>query len=141
MSDILHISLAVAGFVLVVWIAGVIQNRRMRRVAAKRSEDLICSFARSLDCRHLDTQVIRATYEEFQHYLQDVSPTFPIRRTDRFEKDLHIDGDDVTDILVAVTKRCDRVNEFTAAWPKERKIETVADLIQYVCNLPKSHVA
>jgi acyl carrier protein len=141
MSDILHISLAVAGFILVLGIATVIINRRLRRLAAERSADSICSFARSLDYRHLDTQVIRAAYEEIQRYLESVSPRFPIRTTDRLEQDLHMDYEDAVDIAISIAKRCKRDLQPSAAWPRERRLQTVADVIYFVCDLPKSHVA
>lgn len=140
MSDILRIGLLVSGFFLVVWIACVIDTKRLRRLTTKRQTDSICSFARSLDFRRLDTKVIRAVYDELQHYFDYVSPTFPIRTTDRFDRDLHMDGDDVADIFSTVAKRCGRDLQFTAIWPKERRVETVADMIHNICDLPKRHV-
>ena len=141
MSSVLQIAVPVAGFILVVWIATVIINSRLRRLAAERSSDSICSFTRSLDYRCLDTQVIRATYDEVQHYLDSVSPKFPIRATDRLEQDLHIDYEDTADMLVAIAKQCGRDLQPSEAWPRKLRFETIADLIHFVCDLPKSHVA
>ena len=138
MSSFLHIAIPVAGFIVVLWIASIIDSRRMRRVAAERTEDSICTFARSLDCRTLDTQVIRAVYEEFQRYYRG---SFPIRTADRIDQDLKMDRDDLADIFISVAKRCGRDLQYTASWPKERRVETVADMIYNICDLPKSHVA
>jgi acyl carrier protein len=141
MSSVLQIAVPVAGFILVLGIATVIINRRLRRLAVERPADSICSFARSLDYRRLDTQVIRAAHEELQRYLESVSPKFPIRTTDRLEQDLHIDYEDTADILITVAKRCGRDLQSSEAWPRKLRFETVADLIYFVCDLPKSHVA
>jgi hypothetical protein len=138
MSSFLHIAVPVAGFIAVLYIASIIEGRRLRRMAAERTGDSICTFARSLDFRHLDTQVIRATHEELQrHY----GGSFPIRTTDRFDEDLQMDRDDLSDIFISVAKRCGRDLQFTETWPKDRRVETVADMIHNICDLPKSHVA
>ena len=141
MSSVLQIALPVTGFFLVIWIATVIINNRLRRLAAERSSDSICSFTRSLDYHRLDTQVIRATYDEVQRYLDSVSPKYPIRATDRFEQDLHIDYEDIAEILVAIAKRCGRDLQPSQAWPRKLRFETIADLVYFICDLPKNNVA
>src|SRR5471032_295887 len=50
-----------------------LQRRRLRALAAQRSGESICDFARSFDARAVDTWVIRAVYEALQDYLASPS--------------------------------------------------------------------
>lgn len=42
---------------------------RLARMAQGRAGESICQFARSIDCRRVDTWVVRAVYEELQRSL------------------------------------------------------------------------
>ena len=53
-------------------------RRRIRSLAAERSGDSICQFARSLPYRQLDTSVIRHVYEAVQTEIAlPVAPLLP----------------------------------------------------------------
>src|SRR4051812_6326774 len=60
-------------------------------LAKARPGESICTFARSFDCRAVDTRLIRATVEELQPW---IPPGFPLRHTDRLGGDLRIDNED-----------------------------------------------
>src|SRR5262245_48507556 len=66
-------------------------RKRMNALAASRSGESICTFARAFDRRTTDTWVIRAVYEQVQAQLDDIYACFPIRPNDRLTEDLKID--------------------------------------------------
>src|SRR4051812_27052220 len=71
---------AAFGAIIVVGMAlATFETRRLRRIASARPDDSICTFARAFDCRSTDAAIIRAVYEELQHYYAYVTPSFPIR--------------------------------------------------------------
>ena len=85
------------------------RKRRLKAMAAARSGESVCTFARSFDCAATDTWVIRAVYEQLQSYLQSEVPTFPLRRDDNLVKQLGIDPEDLAVDLVdeiATTLEC-----------------------------------
>ena len=71
------------------------EKKHFARLLQTRSEASICHFARSIDCRHVDTWVVRAVYEELQACLAHHRARFPLRVTDRLGADLQIDGDEL----------------------------------------------
>lgn len=116
-------------------VAGVIdliERRRQRRVAAERTRESICSFARSFNCRAVDTWVVRAVFEEVMIYVK-----FPVRAADRLEKDLRIDPED-TDILAeAVAQRTGRSLDQCENNPLYGKITTVGELVEFCNHQPR----
>ena len=58
--------LIICGSVLVLVIWGVIDHFRMKQIATKRGDPNICEYARSFDCRRVDTKIIRAVWDEVQ---------------------------------------------------------------------------
>ena len=57
-------------------------QQRIDRMASERRGESICTFARALDYRTIDTWIIRATHEE----LRKAWPDLPIRPTDRLRR-------------------------------------------------------
>ncbi len=121
-------------------IASLFERRRIRKMAEKRQADSICSFARSFDCHKTDTRIIRAVYEELQHYYGD-APSFPIRATDSFEKDLKLDSEDLDDIAREIAVRTQRSMNGCEQNPSYGKVKTVADLILFFSHQPLSQDA
>ena len=106
--------------------------RRDQRLAAERSGESACSFARSFDFRHTDTAVIRAVYEEVQ-----ANVAFPIRATDRLRDDLRLDDEDLGfDIIPAIARRIGRTLDDYKANPNYEDCVTVAGLVHFLAAQP-----
>lgn len=107
-------------------------RQHLNALAVSRHNESLCEFARSFDCRTIDTWVIRAVYEEVQEELQGYFPDFPIRADDHLEKDLHIDPDDLDLALApAISARTGRVLQRTEDNPYWSKVRSVADLVMF----------
>jgi hypothetical protein len=116
--------------------AALLENRRIRKIAQQRQEDSICTFAKSFDCRTVDTKIIRATHEELQLYHSFATPSFPIRSSDSFEKDLKLDDGDLDDIAFEIARRTQRSMENSEQNPLHGKVRTVADLVLFLNHQP-----
>ncbi len=132
---------ATLGVVAALVLAGLVLSahvrRRLARLAASRGAESICSFTRALPIRDLDPWVVRAVYEETQEHLRDVHPEFPLRPSDRFLDDLHIDPEDVeADVAVRAAARAGR--ELGSA--PQTIVSTLEDLIRYLCAQPKGRI-
>ena len=115
-------------------IATIKDNKRLRRIAADRVGDNICTFARAFDRRTVDPWTIRAAYDELQGYFGRIGRPFPIRASDRFKDDLKMDGDDLCDLLFAIAERSRHDITFLDANPQ---IHTIGELVTCISNLPK----
>jgi len=120
---------------------GIVETRRLRAIAATRSDDSICTFARAFDCRSLDTAIIRAVHEELQHYFEGVTPFFPIRPTDNFDSDLKLDLEDLEDIAKVVALRANRTLDGSKLNPFYARIRTVSDFVQFFSGQPVTAAA
>lgn len=117
-------------------IVGRSRIRQMRGLAATRAGEGICEFARAFNTRVTDPWVIRAVYEEVQACL---SSELPLRASDRLEKDLHIDPDDLDmDIAVRVAERTGRSLSRPEGNPYYGRVNTVQDLVNYFNSQPHS---
>jgi hypothetical protein len=114
---------------------------RLRRLAARRSEESICTFVRALDYRHMDTKVIRAVYEELQRYFAYAHPSLPLRPTDRFHEEFDFDTQDLEEVVSAAAKRCGRDMRDAETNPHFGRVVTVADLIEFLCAQPRHDAA
>lgn len=121
---------------ILVWGASIIQKRRLQRIAKQRLEDSICTFARSFDCRIVDTRIIRATYEELQKYYARGVQNFPFNAADSFEKILNTDDEDLYDIATEVARRAQRSLDDTKQNPLYGKVKTVGDLVLFLNHQP-----
>jgi len=111
--------------------------KQLSRISNNRSSESICSFTRALNFRHIDTWIIRATWEELQFYVTHKTLSeFPIRPTDKLEGDFRIDPEELEDIAERIVQRTRRSLEETDKNPYFGKIETVGDLILFVNNQP-----
>ena len=84
-----------------VWILSIIGDRWLRALAAERRGDSICVFARTLDCRAIDTWIVRAVPEE----LSKLHPDLPILPTDRLGADLLIVARDLDNLAIDMASR------------------------------------
>jgi hypothetical protein len=107
--------------------------RRQKRIAAERSDESICTFARSFDCRAIDTWIIRAVFDEVSDGV-----TFPPRAEDSLEKDLKFDPDTIDEVVEVVAQRASRSLENYEQNPFYGKLVTVSDLVMFFANQPKS---
>lgn len=113
------------------------ERRRLAVLAGLRPDESICSFARALPIRDLDTWVVRATFEELQAHLQGLHVAFPLRPSDGLVDDLKIDPEDLEDLAVKVAARAGRTMEGCPANPYYDRVITVGDLINFLCAQPK----
>jgi hypothetical protein len=117
-------------------LASLVEKQRLRKVAQNRQADSICSFARSFDCRQIDTRIIRAVYEELQQHGLDGITSFPIRATDRLEMDLGIDPEDIDNMAYEIAARTQHSMNDCEENPLYGKVKTVTDLILFFTHQP-----
>jgi len=112
-------------------------KQRLRKIVDERANEGICTFARSFERNQVDSWIIRAVHEELQHYMKFPEGTCPLRTSDKLEKDLKIDPDDIEDLIPVVAQRTGRCLENTERNPFFGKIETVGDLVLFINNQPR----
>lgn len=125
-------ALAIGLFVITVASSSALSSRKFRQLRDSRRKDNICAFARSVPIRELDTWVIRATYEELAIWVGDEMGPFPVHAADRLVEDLEIDGEDLCDVVIAISNRCERTLDEIDKNPLLPKMKTVEDLIRVV---------
>jgi hypothetical protein len=113
------------------------QSRRLARLSADRPGESICSFARSFDCREVDTWVIRAVFEELQPYCRFGCDTLPLRSTDDLDGDLRIDPEDLEDLAADIAYRTGRSLEDGVKNPLYGNVKTASDLVMFFANQPR----
>jgi hypothetical protein len=102
-------------------------HRRAQRLAAARTGESICSFARSFARRSVDPWVIRATYEQLV-----AKCGFPVRADDQLENDLYIGDEDLDFLTLDILERAGRTLDRPEANPHFGKVVTVRDLVLFV---------
>lgn len=112
------------------------EAQRLARMAQSRAGESICQFARSIDCRRVDTWVVRAVYEELQRSLSG-TVAVPLRVTDHLERDLRIDADDLEFLIVGIAQRARRSLDHTSANPLFGQVATVRDLVEFLHAQPR----
>jgi len=131
---VLH-PLVVATLVACIWCLAhwEVQKAQARRLSVARSRGVegICEFARSFDCRQVDTWIVRAVYEELQEELGQMQP-FPIRASDRFVEELGIDLEELDMTHVpAIAARTGRSLQRCKSNTYWGQVRTVADLVHF----------
>lgn len=124
-----------AGIVVVTTAVLMDQNHcQLRDLAASRPGESICTFARSFDCRSLDTRIIRATYEELQvNYYKGFCP---VRADDRFAGELGFVDEDLDEVAAEIARRAGRTLDRCDDNPFRGRVETVADLVHFLMHQP-----
>jgi len=123
--------LVMAGLIGVLFVMNKANEISLHRKQRERSSDSICTFARSFDCRAIDTWIIRAIYEEITSYVQ-----YPIRANDDLEDDLIIDDEDWSGLIEVVAQRTGRSFDDCCASAPNTSIQTVRDLIHFLQDQP-----
>jgi len=113
-------------------ISCLLNRNSLRQLVEKRKNESICTFARSFDCSPVDTRIIRAVYEEIQHWCGN----FPVRASDHFEKDLNIDPEDIEHMVGVIAFRTKRTLEHYENNPFYLKIDNVAGLVHFFSHQP-----
>jgi hypothetical protein len=130
---------AVEALVLLMWTGLLLNRLHLGRLAAARPGDSICSFARSFDCRAIDTWIIRAAYETTQAWL--ASAYFPLRATDRIEDDLRLDDEDLEYLAEEIAERSRRSLESAEGNPLYDNVHTVRDLVLFLASQPRADMS
>jgi hypothetical protein len=139
-ASVSHIVVVVVALAAVCLLANqsIQADKAHRDFLALAREDSICTFARSFDCRKVDTWVIRAVYEELQDEISSGSTPFPLRAEDDLVRDLRIDPEDIDMSLApAIAQRTNRTLEEVGHNPYFGKVHTVADLVIFFTLQPK----
>lgn len=113
------------------------ERRRLEAMGSVRDGESICTFARSFDTRRTDTWIIRAAHQEIQLLLNSYMPHFPLRASDSLLNDLHIDPDEVEDLIMDIAVRSGRSLDDTESNPFYGRIETVSDLVLFMNAQPR----
>lgn len=128
--------LIISAVILFGWIMLVRWKRQMQTLSDERKDESICNFARSFNCKEMDTWIIRATYEEVQKYLsRDIF--VPLRASDHLTDDLHIDEEDLEDIGSAIAARAGYDMKDTKGNPLYGKVKTIKDLVLFFTHQQK----
>jgi hypothetical protein len=120
-------------------LAARVERRRLRSMAAERTDQSICTFRRAFDIRTVEPRAIRAVYEELQRHLESDAPSFPLAPTDDLFRDLRIDAGDLDDIVADIAYRTGRNLKDGSRNPYYGKVTTVRDLVLFVSHLPAKH--
>lgn len=123
----------------IIYVVAAVQNKKQQKklsdMVKDRKNDSICSFARSFDCREIDTWVIRAVFEQLQDNMQWVHPNFPIRQNDNIYDNLLIDEEVLElDLVEEIAQRTGKSLNDSEQNPYYGKVNTVAELV-YFFNL------
>lgn len=116
-------------FPFIVVVMTLSQRRRDRHIAEARRGESICTFARSFECRTVDTWIIRSTYDELSY-------AFPVRACDRFQQDLRFADEDLDDSGNRIARRCGRSMVRCEENPLYGKVHTVRDLVMFLNHQP-----
>lgn len=127
--------IAVALWALLI-VEGRRHDKRLVQWVQARAGESICQFGRAIDCRKVDTWVVRSVYEELQRH-HSAKWTLPLRATDRIEEDLGLDWEDLDDVLVYMAQRAGRDLAFTQSNPFFGKIATAGDLVHFLNAQPR----
>jgi hypothetical protein len=103
-------------------------DHKDKQIAEARSGEGICEFARAFDRHHVDTWIIRATY-------QQLALAYPVRPTDNLRDDLGVCDEDLEDAVVSIADRAGRSLEDWESNPWS-DFQTVRDLVMLFQNQP-----
>lgn len=104
----------------------------LEALATQRRGETICEFAREFNSRQIDTWIIRAVFEQLQHYLAGEASNFPVRADDQLVGLLIADPDDLDmDIVEEIANRTGRSLGQLERNPHCGQVHTVRDLVQF----------
>lgn len=107
-----------------------ILRRRVRARRRKEGQQSICKFARSFDCRNVDTWIIRAVFDVLHQWR-----TVPLTASTRLEEDLALDPEDMEELSLIVHQRVGR--PFDSLHSPLFTGTTVGELVAWFQSLPQ----
>jgi len=112
-------------------------DRRMRKLAARRPGENLCSFSREFDRNRpeFDPWIIRAVWDALIPYRTYRGGFAPLRASDRLESFMDVDDLDMVE-LKELAARTGRTLEDLPANPLYRRVVTVADLVAFIGHQP-----
>ncbi len=112
-------------------------QKRISNLALERKGHNIGTFAKSFDCKSVDTWVIRAVYEQLQQYVSTEKTVLPILSDDHLFNTLNIDKEDLADILMEeIAQRTSRSFDSFEKNPYFDNLNTVKDLVYFFDKQP-----
>ncbi len=125
-----------------IWLWGYFENKQHAKYIANllnaREHDSICIFARSFNCKKIDTWIIRAVYEELEKNVKFENKSFPIKPDDNIFETLKIDEEDFEfDIIEDIATRTGRSLEKLEKNSFFGKVNTASDLVYFFNEQPK----
>jgi len=108
------------------------------QLMAQRHGESLCTFSREQTLTGIDTFIVRAVYEEIQFEIP-LQKDFPLRWSDNLYSVLHVDGDNLEELIERIAQRTDRCITYTKLNPLYGKIHTVGDLIIFLNHQPKGY--
>lgn len=124
--------------VLVAAVVSVVESVRFRRLARERAGLSICQFARSFDCRRVDTKIIRAAYEGLQEWAAGGVRDFPVMAADDIGKLYGMVGEDLDEFAQELAQKSGRRWAGLEQNPLCGRVVTVRDLVLFVNHLPEA---
>ncbi len=135
-------SLLVVGLIA---LHSVLINRRreaqLRRLAASRAGESLCTFTRALPRAERDPWAIRAVYGALSRHVRFGKATLPLRPSDRLVEDLRVDPDDLNDLVYGVADRIGRDMDRSYLNPYYDRVVTIADLLAFLRMQPRAQRA
>lgn len=112
-------------------------QKRISNLALEREGHNIGTFAKSFNCKSVDTWVIRAVYEQLQQYASTEKTVLPILADDHLFNTLNIDKEDLADILMEeIAQRTGRSFDSFEKNPYFDNLNTVKDLVYFFDKQP-----
>ena len=131
-----YVLLVIGAIIIWVAVAQIGINAEQETLAAERSNEDIGDFARSFNCREIDTWVIRAVYEQTVEILG--VPKISLRASDNLFTDLCIDPEDLElDLAEEISQRTGRTLDNMEDNPYFDKVNTVKDLVLFFDAQPR----
>lgn len=115
---------------------GIRHNRRLRRLAAERAGEGICTFARAFPRRSVDPWIIRAVHQGVQPWCAFRGGLLPVRADDPLDGLLGMVDEDVDDLVMEVATRAGRSLDGAERNPV-RAVATVGDVVRFVSHQPR----
>ena len=108
------------------------RKKKFEALVQERTNQSICQFARSFDCKKTDTWVIRAVYEQVSEYVALSDVTLPLKADDDIVELLEIDEEDFElDLFEEIAQRARRSTEDKEKNPYFGKVHTLRDLVNF----------
>lgn len=128
-----------AGLAVLAFLGERKRSRRVAAIANQRVKEDVGSFARAFDRRAgnpRDPWAIRAVWNALVPLTESRGRKIPLRPTDRFEEDLLLDPEDLEDLVPQLVEQCERVPGNWKANPFYLRLNTVADLVDFISAQP-----